>query len=154
MTHFLSLLILVALTIQGTLATAATLPPSRNPEYRPGSYFPRTGLEWSELELNSVYSLTEPIYYTDSRRNNYLLYPANSPFRFNQLIPIPQIRTIYYEFIHQNCPYPNLKLDVFIFKNVAITVEPGCITGIYLETRDYYSPSFWKLISAGQQRRR
>ncbi|MBL7542408.1 MAG: hypothetical protein JNL11_01260 [Bdellovibrionaceae bacterium] len=143
MIHFLSVILVTILGTQWTIANAAALPPSRNPEYRSSKYFPRTGLEWSDLEVSSVYKLTTPIYYTDTAKRRYLIFPAQSPFRFNQLLPLPQIRSFYYEFIHQSCPYPNLKLDIFIFENVVLTIDPGCIMGLYLESRDYYSPSFW-----------
>lgn len=119
----------------------AVLPPHKNPGYRQPRYITRTSLEWSEIELYSVYKTTADIYYNDSRAN-YLLYPRESQFRLNQIIPIPQISTIYFELINQNCTTPNLKLDVFLYENVVLTVEPGCVLGVYVEAKDYYYPSF------------
>lgn len=121
----------------------AVLPPHLNPGYRSPRYVSRASLEWSELELSSVYKTSADVYYNDSR-GSFLLYPKASQFRLNQIIPIPQISTIYFELINQNCTNPNLKLDVFIYENVGLTVEPGCVLGVYVEARDYYYPSFFE----------
>lgn len=127
----------------------ASLPPHLNPGYRQPRYISRASLEWSELELSSVYKTTADIYYNDSR-GSFLLYPKASAFRLNQIIPIPQISTIYFELINQNCTNPNLKLDIFLYENVVLTVEPSCVLGVYVEAKDYYYPSFFE----GSRRKR
>ncbi|MCK6599197.1 MAG: hypothetical protein L6Q37_12600 [Bdellovibrionaceae bacterium] len=102
----------------------------------------RVALEWSDIELYQVYRLSEDLIYSDKRFNrNFVLYRTDEPFRLNNILPLPQIRTIYFELIQQNCVNPNLKLDVFIFKNFALTVEPSCVLGVYVESKDYYKPS-------------
>lgn len=133
--------ILVTLLFTAGISYSRTvLPPHLNRDYQ----YPvkRNTLTWDELELYTVYTLATNITYTDTRGRT-ILFPAGSPFRFNQLIPLPQIRSIYFEFIHQNCPVPKLKLDVFIFENVGITLEPDCVMGVYLESRDYYTTSLF-----------
>ena len=121
----------------------AKLPPRVNPGYTlPHKSINNVDLEWSELELYSVYSSTSDIIYTDDSKLRYLLFPKGSQFRLNQIIPIPQISTIYFELIHQNCTMPSLNLDLFLFKNVVLIVEPGCVLGVYVEAKDYYYPSF------------
>lgn len=121
----------------------AILPPHLNPGYRTPRYASRSAIEWSELELSSIYKTTADIYYNDSR-GSFLIYPKNSLFRLNQIIPIPQISTIYFELINQNCTNPNLKLDVFLYENVVLTVEPSCVLGVYVEAKDYYYSSFFE----------
>lgn len=115
------------------------LPPHLNRDYQ--KPVKRNTITWDDLELYSVYNLATDILYTESRD---VLFPAGSPFRFNQMIPLPQMRLIYFEFIHQNCPTPKLKLDVFIFENLGITLEPECVMGIYLEASDYYTTSLFR----------
>ena len=106
----------------------------------------RVALEWSELELYQVYRLNEDLIYSDKRfGRNYVLFKTDESFRLNNILPLPQIRTIYFELIQQNCSNPNLKLDVFIFKIFALTLEPSCVLGVYVESKDYYKPSllYW-----------
>lgn len=132
------------LIIESLSFARVNLPPHLIPGYRQQPrYTTRASLEWSELELSSVYKTTADVYYTDAR-GSFLLYPKASAFRLNQIIPIPQISTIYFELIQQNCTNPNLKLDVFIYENVGLTVEPSCVLGVYVEARDYYYPSFFE----------
>ena len=116
------------------------LPPHLNRDYQ----YPvkRNTITWDDLELYDVYKLATNITYTDTRGRT-VLFAAGSPFRFNQLIPLPQMRLIYFEFIHQHCPTPKLKLDVFIFENLGITLEPDCVMGVYLEASDYYTTSLF-----------
>lgn len=131
------------LILTSLVQAKAKLPPHLNPGYAlPHKSINNVDLEWSELELYSVYSSTSDIIYTDDSKLRYLLFPKGSPFRLNQIIPIPQISTIYFELIHQNCTMPALNLDLFLFKNVVLIVEPGCVLGVYVEAKDYYYPSF------------
>ncbi|GEM_PF-1431350 len=141
MRFHLKFLILITLFLSASFSHSRTvLPPHLNREYQ----YPvkRNTLTWDDLELYNVYSLATNITYTDAR-GGVILFPAGSPFRFNQLIPLPQIRSIYFEFIHQKCPTPKLKLDVFIFENLGITLDPECVMGVYLEARDYYTTSLF-----------
>lgn len=134
----------VQILLLTSLAQAkAKVPPHLNPGYTlPHKSINKLNLEWSELEQYTVYSSAADIIYTDDSRLRYLVYPKGSQFRLNQIIPIPQISTIYFELIHQNCTMPSLKLDLFLFENVVLIVEPGCVLGVYVEAKDYYYPSF------------
>jgi hypothetical protein len=142
MRFHLRFLILIIFFFSAPFSYSRTvLPPHFNREYQ--QPVKRDTLTWDDLELYNVYNLATNINYTDSRGRT-ILFPAESPFRFNQLIPLPQIRSIYFEFIHQKCPTPKLKLDIFIFENLGITLEPDCIMGVYLEARDYYTTSLFR----------
>lgn len=133
------IIIIVCLVANISLARTV-LPPHLNREYqRPPQ---RSATRWNDLELYSVYTLITPITYTDTKGRS-VVFPAGSSFRYIQIIPLPQIRSIYFEFVHQNCPTPKLKLDVFIFENLGVTVELDCVLGLYLEASDYYTPSLF-----------
>ncbi len=141
MKFFVLLSLFFTISFSSSFSSARTvLPPHLNREYQ--KPVKRAALTWDDLELYTVYTLATDITYTDSRGQN-VVFKAGSPFRYNDRIPLPEIRSIYFEFIHQNCPTPKLKLDVFIFENLGVTVEPDCVLGLYLEASDYYTPSLF-----------
>tara|TARA_B110001454_G_C12723292_1_gene436310 strand:+ start:19922 stop:20356 length:435 start_codon:yes stop_codon:yes gene_type:complete len=132
---------LLSLLFTVSFSSARTvLPPHLNHEYQ--NPVKRNAIHWDDLELYSVYTLATDITYSDSRGRS-VVFKAGSPFRYKDRIPLPEIRAIYFEFIHQKCPTPKLKIDIFIFENLGVTVEPECVLGLYIEASDYYTSSIF-----------
>ena len=112
------------------------------------SKYNRTSFDWSDLEVGGTYATNTDIIFTDKIRR-YLLYPKNSLFTLTDIIPLTQISTIYFEFTKQSCANPQLKLDVFLFNNFILSVDPNCRFGVYVEAKNYYGPT---LLSPLQRR--
>ncbi|MCB0368069.1 MAG: hypothetical protein KDD45_01190 [Bdellovibrionales bacterium] len=105
--------------------------------------YSKSNLDWSDLELNQNYKSASDIIYTEKNKNaRYILFSKGTIFQLTDIIPLPSISTIYFELTPKYCTIPNLKLDVFLYSNVVLILEPGCVLGVYVEAKDYYYPSF------------
>jgi hypothetical protein len=104
-------------------------------------------LEWGDLETNSRYLL-----------NQTITFPGIAEFKigdkFDVLDSINESGPVMYYQMHLvNCQNPDLTADMILVnpspndttrdRSVGIQLEAGCNLGIFLEPRDFYSPSLF-----------
>jgi hypothetical protein len=103
-------------------------------------------LEWGDLETNSRYLL-----------NKKITFPGIAVFnigdKFDVLDTISEDGpVIYYQMHLVDCKNPDLTAEMILVnpspndtrdRSVGVQLEAGCNLGIYLEPRDFYSPSLF-----------
>lgn len=105
-------------------------------------------LEWNDIEINSRYSLNQPI-----------SFPGIAEFsvgdKFDVLDSITEDGPVlYYQFHLVDCKSPELKAEMILInpapedtrrdRSVGVQLEAGCNLGIFFEPADIYSKSLFE----------
>lgn len=109
------------------------------------------GLDWSDIELNEDYYLSQSI-----------KFPGIVEFKKDDKFEVLDIFTgdsniIYYQMHLINCKEPDLQAEMILINpspedrshdhSVGVELEEGCNLGIWIEASDYYSPSLFLNLS-------
>jgi hypothetical protein len=104
-------------------------------------------LEWGDLDLYERYTLNQEINF----ENKVTLKPGDS---FDMLDRIGgEIPAIYLQFHSVKCENPDLSSEMILInpnpndtstdRTIAVELEEGCNLGLWVEVKDYYSPSIF-----------
>lgn len=105
-----------------------------------------TNLEWGDLELYEQYTLTQPLEFPG-------LTTIQSGEKFEMQDAFGgEAGLIYLEMHLLNCQNPDLVTEIEIIKpelehdrSIGVQLDTGCNLGIWVEGKDYYSQSFFKI---------
>jgi len=107
--------------------------------------------DWSELELDQKYKLTQSFQLPQLERSRSLVdVMENEEFVLKEIIGL-DIGVVLFQYDYQNCPGQSLKTDMEIIavKNTSPMIEVGaqiekCILEIFIENKDLMTTSFFK----------
>jgi hypothetical protein len=104
-------------------------------------------LEWGDLELYERYTLKEDIVFP-----GVIDFKKGDSFDFYDRIGGNNL-VMYFQFHSVKCENPDLTSEMILMnpspedtardRTIALQLEEGCNIGIWVEVRDYYSPSLF-----------
>ena len=104
-------------------------------------------LEWGDLDLNQRYQLNQNI-----NIENVISYKMGDKFEMLDRIG-GEIPVIYFQMHSVKCENPNLTSEMILInpnpkdtstdRTIAIQLEENCNLGMWVEVKDYYSPSIY-----------
>ncbi len=116
--------------------------------------FSALATDWSNLEKNNSYKLLQSFELAQSNNKGIVLsFIKGEKLKLNEVLDLamPGLFLTLFKFEYQNCTSMNLTTDMFIIKinDSSPVVEVGaevvnCELVIYLETKDYYTKSFFE----------